>query len=410
MSTTLAHDRDPDITDPTVDEGARNRLQRWLKAIAWALEVTWDRTWRALSKKLGRYKPTRIVPYRGYSNGRRAFVNGRVFADSAPRGAEELDSWRDNLRAAFKRWVSREVPKEPVEARIGETVLTTRTDEEGYFDFTFDLEETRCVADRLWERVELRLPRTPPSGLGRGAAIETTGQIMCPTDSARFGVISDMDDTVLRSHITNIWRAARLAFLKNAKTRQPFEGISEFYRALQAGTSGHDGNPIFYVSSSAWNLYDLLEEFLAHNDIPAGPIMLQDVGLDRNRFISAGHSHKLEKARQIINTYPSMPFVLVGDSGQHDPFLYLRAAREFGPERIAAIYIRDVHSQWESEKHERRVRHCAAEAENLGVPMLLVEDSAAAAEHAAGLGLIDSGAVARVLAQCRSDREVEVEV
>ena len=36
-----------------------------------------------------------------------------------------------------------------------------------------------------------------------------------------------------------------------------------------------------------------------------------------------------------------MPFVLIGDSGQHDPEVYRRIVERFG-ERVLAVYIRDV--------------------------------------------------------------------
>ena len=115
-------------------------------------------------------------------------------------------------------------------------------------------------------------------------------------------------------------------------------------------------NPIFYVSSSPWNLYDLLDDFLELNAIPAGPIFLRDIGTDTGKFIKTpGHGHKLERARTLIARNPQLRWVLLGDSGQADAELYAEAAQEFG-DRIAAIYIRDVDPDADSPLDTRRRR------------------------------------------------------
>ena len=62
--------------------------------------------------------------------------------------------------------------------------------------------------------------------------------------------------------------------------RLPFPGVAAFLRALYAGAGGGERNPLFYVSSSPWNIYDLLSEFFSLNDIPIGPVLfLRDWGL-----------------------------------------------------------------------------------------------------------------------------------
>ena len=192
-----------------------------------------------------------------------------------------------------------------------------------------------------------------------------------------------MDDTILQTDATNLLTAARLTFLENARTRQPFEGVSAFYRALQSGPDGKKMNPIFYVSSSPWNLYDLLTEFMAHNDIPVGPLMLQDFGLEPDVIIHADHlEHKMAKIKRTLEFYDDLPFVLIGDSGQHDPEIYQEVVRTF-PGRIKAIYIRDV----SLDERDAQVKSIADQLKG-DVEMLLVPDSNAAAEHAASIGLI----------------------
>ena len=92
--------------------------------------------------------------------------------------------------------------------------------------------------------------------------------------------------------------------------------------------------------------------------------------------------------------------MLIGDSGQEDPEIYRRAVARF-PHRIRAVYIRDM----SHDARDAEVRALASEVRRLGVEMRLVSDSAAAAEHAAGIGLIDPGRVDDVREDVESARE-----
>src|SRR5690606_21239182 len=142
--------------------------------------------------------------------------------------------------------------------------------------------------------------------------------------------------------------------------------------------NGKRKNPFFYVSSSPWNMYDLLHDFLDINDIPAGPLLLRDFGLLQNKFFGADHmSHKFKEIQNILLTYPHLNFVLIGDSGQEDAPIYREVIKEF-PGRLICASIRDVNL-------EDRASMVTSITEELKgtVDMLLVKDTAAAAKHAA---------------------------
>jgi len=222
---------------------------------------------------------------------------------------------------------------------------------------------------------------------------------------AGIGIISDIDDTVLHSGITDWKTAAQLTFLHNSRTRKPLQGVAKLYQALQAGPdNGVPLNPIFYVSSSPWNLYDLLEDFMELNAIPPGPIFLRDLGIDTGKlFKTPGHGHKLDRAVSLIERFPQLRWVLLGDSGQADAELYAQAAQQFG-NRIAAIYIRDVDPQTES-SYDNGVDAHIARVAGTTVPMLRARDSVAIAEHAAGLGLIAASALPGIAAEVIRDQQ-----
>src|SRR5690606_5513399 len=140
-----------------------------------------------------------------------------------------------------------------------------------------------------------------------------------PPPSARFGVLSDLDDTVLYTHTTEFWRRLRISLFRNALTRTPLEGVPAFYHALQRGVDGGRGNPIFHVPSTAWDLHHPVRDFLEYNGIPRGPILLREARLDDNRVGRSNNDHPRDKIRRILEAYPDLPFVMIGDSSEDDP-------------------------------------------------------------------------------------------
>ena len=176
----------------------------------------------------------------------------------------------------------------------------------------------------------------------------------------------------------------------------------QFYEALRQGRTGSAGNPIFYVSSSPWNLYEHLDEFLGLHRIPAGPLLLRDWGLSRTGFApGGGHGHKLEKIRGLMEALAPLPFLLIGDSGQEDAEHYRTIVREF-PGRVRCVYIRNV---WHHSGREAELAAIAAEIQAAGSQMLMVDDTVTAARHAASQGWIHWREVAEVQAHQREDNE-----
>jgi phosphatidate phosphatase APP1 len=331
---------------------------------------------------MGRLSPVEILPYRGHGTRDTLFLKGRVLETASLAPPTASDSRRRNLRNMVRRFLSSEIPHARVRAYLqspsGGRELEAVADEEGFFDLRFELEEP-LEGRTGWHPVEIELtwPLTK-----EGSGTQARGSVLVPT-GAQFGVISDLDDTVIRSSVTDLLKMARTTLFRNAHTRLPFEGVAAFYRALQLGPSGEDFNPIFYVSSSPWNLYDLLEDFLDVHGVPEGPLFLKDWSPTTLRDHDR---HKLGIIRTLLTTYPDLPFVLIGDSGERDPEIYRQVVHEH-PGRIRAIYIRDVTTA----ERDAIVHKIADELKSLGVGMLLAADTTEAARHAAAKGLIAPG-------------------
>jgi phosphatidate phosphatase APP1 len=359
-----------------------------MQRAAHAVERRFDQLRFRLKKRLGRVGPVQIFPYRGYGSADRFFLEGRVLEASGLDTPTDRSSVWDNLRATYHRFESDEIPNVRVRMRFQEAEQITRTDDEGYFQFEF-APTASLSPDHAWHSVALRLLDSVGS---QDQPVQATGNVLVPAAGCAFGVISDLDDTVIQTHATNRLKMFQLTALGNARTRLPFEGVAAFYRALHRGLEGRPRNPVFYVSSSPWNLYDLLVDFLTLKGLPKGPLLLRDLGLDRQKFIKSGHgTHKIAQVDRLFEMYPDLPFILIGDSGQHDPEIYKQVV-ERDPDRVLAIYIRDVSTP----RRAREVQALATDVEAAGVPMQLVPDTEAAAEHAVAKEFIPESALPRV--------------
>jgi phosphatidate phosphatase APP1 len=221
--------------------------------------------------------------------------------------------------------------------------------------------------------------------------------ILIPAATAVYGIISDMDDTVLQSEVTSFIRAASMVLLENARTRLPFAGVAAFYRALELGPVGGGKNPIFYVSSSPWNLYDVIAGFLEAERIPAGPLLLRDWDLGPSLFRNVGHKTRL--IREILETFSTLPFILIGDGGQEDPEIYAEIVAAH-PKRILAVYIRSVDPHPERSAAIRRLTEGVVAA---GSTLVLADDTLTIASHAAAHGWVPEAALPEIRGEKQAD-------
>lgn len=338
--------------------------------------------------------PYAIIPYAGYGTGRNLVMTGRVIRDKGHAAPLKEGTGWQNLLELYKRLETDEVPGARVRIRFGETATEVVADSEGYFLMELDHGQTPVAPG--WHAVTLEL--THPAPRQGQPAVQASGQVLVPPDSARFGIISDIDDTIVWTNVTNKLGMLAMLARSNAHTRKPFKGVAAFYRALCDGASGDENNPIFYVSSSPWNLYVPLVEFMAVNGIPSGPLFLRDFG-GHILFSSHQQDHKQASIEKILATYPNLPFVLIGDSGERDPEIYTSILKKY-PERIRIIYIRNVNPD---PARVEAIDRLIEEVRQTGAQLILAPDTEVAASHAAGEGLLSSRRMAAVRSEKSAD-------
>ena len=325
-----------------------------------------------------------ITPYRSYGTANHLYVLGRAL-DDVPLKIVEDQGFLRTIRNTFRQFNTYEIKKAEIDLEIpGLIKLSEISDEEGYFLFDKAIEKDLSVKadEEGWVTVNLHYRGVKDKKYEPGDE-HFQGQLLIPEKNAEYGVISDIDDTIMHTGVTSFLKLRLLknSLLTNAYSRIPLSGAAEFYQKLHLGKQGENKNPIFYLSNSPWNLYQYLKLFLDYNNFPKGPILLRDFA---NPFAKKYKPEKPQKQKEIINilkTYPQLPFILIGDSGEHDPDIYIEIA-EAHPERILAIYMRSVN-------HKRKMLRVKGLFENYEtVPVLLVEKSEAAIEHARKQGFI----------------------
>lgn len=364
----------------------------YLRTLAIDVDDHIDTARKRLHIKFGFDRPRHITAYRACTDGKTVELTGRVLGRPPAGICNADDRWWDNLLNTYRRFNASDVPDLPLVARFRNATAHTVTDDEGYYRVTLPVEGG--ASDRAWENASVSL---------EDGSLLTPQPVLQVDPGARIGIISDIDDTVLQSSITDWKTAAQLAFLHNARTRKPLLGVAKLYQALQAGTGG-PRNPLFYVTNSPWNLYDLVDDFLDLNAIPFGPMSMRKLGMhDGETFGGGPTDHKLQRVQEIVERFPKFRWVLLGDSGQMDAATYNAVAHEF-PDRIAAIYIRDVDVAPDSAR-DKLVDAFIEKVAGTKVPMLRVDDSVAIAQHAVQLGLIDASALAGIAADVRRDAQ-----
>ena len=295
-----------------------------------------------------------IINFQSYGSATRLYVRGRAIED------ENIDLDQKGIfnlmKNTWKRFETDEIKNAPIKITFsnGNTVQGI-TDNDGYYLIDENIEGLQNLANEEgWVKFELSFSNTK---LKREILLQNRfpGEMLIPSANAKFGVISDIDDTILHTGVVSSlkWKVIINTMFKRATKRSQLEGASDFYTKLHLGKSGDEANPIFYVSHSPWNLYRYLELFLKTNNFPKGPVLLRSMA-----------SFKMRKK-----------------SGEKDGDIYQEISTLF-PGRIKAIYLRSVNHS----KRMARIENLFADFKD--IPFLMVNKTEEAIQHAKKNGFI----------------------
>ncbi|QRR03744.1 App1 family protein [Dyadobacter sandarakinus] len=284
-----------------------------------------------------------IKLYRGYANKKELVVFGHV-VKKYPSGEKKYT--RRGFRYArtiIELFSIKTIPYLKVTLRVGNMIAQVTAEEDGYFRFQVPLHEQLPSG---WHTYEVFIDEEVDGKKYRASATE---EFFLPYKSS-YGIISDIDDTFLISYSRRSFKKLFVLLSKNVQARKPFDDVVKHYQLLSFASRTHPhktSNVFFYVSSSEWNLYDMIVRFAELNGLPKAVLKLKKIksGLDDFVMTGAGsHDHKLRKIHNIIEFYPELQFILLGDDSQKDPVIYEDICRNF-PGSIRAVYIRQTNKR-----------------------------------------------------------------
>jgi phosphatidate phosphatase APP1 len=287
------------------------------------LETTFDRRVEKLFRRVG-WRDS-IIGYTGYGTTDRLRVLARVLLSPAGRPTprpQRDEAWRER-RGWRNSWAVSCVHR-AARLTVGAVTVHVTTDRGGYIDV--------CVTDHKlspgWHQITIETEDQRPA----------QARVLVLPDDVRYGLISDIDDTIIASYLPRTIVAAYHFLVLTEAARQPVPGMARLYREV---LRQHPGMPVFYVSTGSWNTLPFLDRFTLRHGFPAGPMLLSDWGPTNTGWFRSGPEHKLRALRSLARDFPGIQWLLVGDDGQHDPAIYARFAAEF-PGRVRAIAIRQL--------------------------------------------------------------------
>ncbi|MBX2841740.1 MAG: App1 family protein [Flammeovirgaceae bacterium] len=317
-----------------------------------------------------------IQVYRGFGNDEEVFITGRVVKSFNSRKEKHRISPFKNFLTMMESLSENGVSGIELEVNFLEKKYKVISGRDGFFELKIK-NPSLPSSHKNWHKIYLKfLVDIFPNAREQ----VYVGEILIPNPRSEYGIISDIDDTFLISYSTSTLLKLRQMFWKDMMSRKSFKGTAAFYNNLQTGKNTSIQNPFFFVSSSQWNLYNLLVSFCKIQGFPRGVFFLNKINKDFFKVWKSGmkkHGHKMESIRKILAIYPHLKFIFIGDSGQKDAEIYSQIAINH-PERVLAIYIRDVGS------HGRRliINNIAKKLAKRNINLLLLKDLQLAKEHA----------------------------
>ncbi len=323
-----------------------------------------------------------IIPFKTYGTLTHIYLRGRTLED------ENIDINKKGIWAVFistwKRFETDEVKYASLKVEINKEQENVETDSEGYYILDKKVDNlSGVVSDEGW--VSYNVSYGKPEEYTKKIVSKNRffGEMLVVLPESEYGIISDIDDTILHTGVASKfkWKAVFNTFFVNVLHRKALDGTADFYMQLHKGKSKNNCNPVFYVSNSPWNLYKYLEIFLNENNFPKGALLLRNLKFLFDKTPKSKISHKHHEIQNILDTYPDLSFILIGDCGEHDPDIYVDIVAN-NPNRISSIYLRSVKSKKKMLRVEKLFQNYK------DVDVLLVYNTDEAKKHAKKKGYI----------------------
>ena len=358
----------------------------WL-AVAQTIDQTINAGLIEIKTRRAVLRPTVVVAYRGWHADGVAHLTARTIEKPLFVVGEMPMGFGNTFRANLRRFTVLTMSGVTVRASMGQASGEFTSDADGYLHIKLNV----GPLSPGWHVMDIDpVDSSVPHATGRVLVADPRGGV---------AVVSDIDDTIMKTGLTQGWTAVGRTVFRDVADRKPVPGMATFYAGLARGDGAPGLVPFYYVSTGSWNLYDYLVAFTTMHHFPRGPLFLTDWGPTSDRMMRDGREHKRSTIRSLLEGKPTYSFVLIGDVGQGDPETYELMAREY-PGRIRAIILVYVGSHLAERTAE--VAERAATLREDGLPMYYVDNAVEAVTMAWQLGLVDqatTSAIAREFAR-----------
>ncbi len=173
----------------------------------------------------------RIIPQVGYGTTEFVRVLARVVLGRDPRHQPRFDE--DQVVRGWRVFVTAPAVKVAVTVTVDGQTFDAVTDRGGFVDLTVPV-----VLPPGWHEINL----------GVHGERQARASIFVPDPEATFGLLSDIDDTVILTMLPRPLIAAWNTFVRDEQARRVVPGMAEMYQEL---LTDHPGAPIFYLSAPA---------------------------------------------------------------------------------------------------------------------------------------------------------------
>ena len=270
-----------------------------------------------------------LLSFYGLSNGTKGLFTGQLTYSSLEDLSFKAYSSRRTFRTILALYRTRFFANQPITLRFNEGQTSAMTDASGSFFCTTNMGTNQTSLEEiiLHNGVHARI-------------LDDLYTRKIHVVTAPVIVISDIDDTLLHSNVSNAILKFRTLMFTSMENRKAVESMKNLILELHQG-----GAAACYVSNSEQNLYPLIYRFLLHNGFPPGPLFLKQMRKVRDVFRSTTleerEIHKTKMLQEILQMFPEKRYFLLGDNTQLDLKIYLKIAAEY-PDNIRYIIIRKV--------------------------------------------------------------------
>lgn len=260
------------------------------------------------------------------------FVSGVILDHHVGTKPKALRGFYNAIQTS-KTYFKKPYSNELILIKLGDNTLETTTDQNGFFSIEF-----KSDAEGIVEVFTKSFDAIP---------YDQSYPFFFAQKQVNQLVISDIDDTIMRSFTRTKLKRLITTLFHPARKRKVILSTKNLYKSLVKSDSS-----FYYVSKSEINLVHIISEFIMHNNLPQGPLFLTPYlnisQLLKNKKDSA---FKYLSICYILDHSEPKPVILIGDDTQADMIVYTEIVKKYR-DQIKNVYIRQTRHKKSKKQQE----------------------------------------------------------